>query len=349
MSELWQQHLQQQGAQFDNGRVIGYSKQTNNSAPPAERDATLQLVDLSHFGLIRATGIDAASFLHNQLTNDVNNLAEGHAQWNGWCAVKGRLLMTCALWKSGDSYWLMMPRALVGGTIKRLRMFVLRSKVVLDDMSDELVRFACVGLANTATAVTSPMTVSASNGAMTLQLDSAATVYIATATDAISYWNSKTATAHPTPASAWDLHQIRQGVLTVLPETVEAFVPQMANFELAGGVSFKKGCYPGQEIVARTQYRGILKRRMVRVAISNSPPIAAIALGDKLYSPEFGDQACGEVANFAPTESGDIEALVVAQVASIQGGNLRILAVDGLLASVLTLPYEIPQLLAAVE
>ncbi len=344
MSEQWQQHLQQQGAQFDNGRVVGFNGVGSlGGFNSPKNDSTLQLVDLSHFGLIRATGVDAASFLHNQLTNDVNNLAEGHAQWNGWCAVKGRLLMTCVLWKIGDAYWLMMPRALVGGTIKRLRMFVLRAKVVLDDVSDELVRVGCIGSVDLA-AARSPMTVTSNNGAMMLKPDSAATVYIAPATEAISYWNGKSATAKPAPASAWDLHQIRQGVLTVLPETVEAFVPQMANFELAGGVSFKKGCYPGQEIVARTQYRGILKRRMVRVAIATTE----MALGDKLYSPEFGDQACGEVANFAALETGGVEALVVAQVESIKGGNMRFKAVDGLLAKVLALPYEVPQLLAVV-
>ncbi len=331
MSEQWQQHLQQQGAQFDIGRVSGYAGQTANNSEK-------KLVDLSHFGLIRATGVDAASFLHNQLTNDVNNLGNGHAQWNGWCAVKGRLLMTCVLWKIDDAYWLMMPRALVGSTIKRLRMFVLRSKVVVDDVSDELVR---VGHLSAPNASALPMTVLSANNSMTIQLDNGAIVVIAPATEAIAYWNNAAATK--APAAAWDLHQIRQGVLTVLPETVEAFVPQMANFELAGGVSFKKGCYPGQEIVARTQYRGILKRRMVRVSVATT----TIALGDKFYSPEFSDQACGEVANFALTNDGGVEALVVAQVESIKGARMRLGAVDGLLAGVLTLPYEIPQLVAA--
>ena len=329
MLEQWQQHLQQQGAQFDNGRVCDYTTASTH-------DAALKIVDLSHFGLIRATGVDAASFLHSQLTNDVNNLANGHAQWNGWCAVKGRLLMTCLLWKTDNTYWLMMPRTLVGSTIKRLRIFVLRSKVVLDDVSDELARMGSLG-AQPVTAQN--MTVTHSDGAMLLQLDNAATVYIAPAAQAIAHWNKSSAAK--APANAWDLHQIRQGILTVLPETVEAFVPQMANFELVRGVSFKKGCYPGQEIVARTQYRGILKRRMVRISVTTTK----IALGDKLYSPEFGDQACGEVANFAATDDGGVEALVVAQVESIKGANMRLGAVDGLLAGVLTLPYEIPQLL----
>ena len=333
MSEQWQQHLQQQGAQFDSGRVSGYAGQTANNSDQ-------KLVDLSHFGLIRATGVDAASFLHNQLTNDVNNLPNGHAQWNGWCAVKGRLLMTCVLWKIDDAYWLMMPRALVGSTIKRLRMFVLRSKVVLDDVSDELVRVGQLGAAQTAAQT---MTATQSDGTILLQLDNAATVRIAPAAQAIEHWNNSSSTK--APANTWDLHQIRQGVLTVLPETVEAFVPQMANFELAGGVSFKKGCYPGQEIVARTQYRGILKRRMVRVSVATTK----IALGDRFYSPEFGDQACGEVANFAVTDDGGVEALVVAQVESIKGAKMRMGAVDGLLAGVLTLPYEIPQLMVIAE
>jgi hypothetical protein len=124
---------------------------------------------------------------------------------------------------------------------------------------------------------------------------------------------------------AWDLALIRAGVPTVVAATQDAFVPQMANFELVGGVSFKKGCYPGQEIVARTQYRGILKRRMAIAHVDDAVP----APGQSVYSPAFGDQAAGTVVNAAPVPEGGYDFLVVAQIESLREGELHLGAPDG--------------------
>ncbi len=130
---------------------------------------------------------------------------------------------------------------------------------------------------------------------------------------------------------------IRDGVVQVVPGTQEAFVPQMANYELVGGVSFKKGCYPGQEIVARTQYRGILKKRAVRVRSA-----APLAPGDSVYSEAFGDQSAGTVANVAPSPDGGFEALVVAQLEAIEKKSLRHGSLAGPALDIQPLPYPFP-------
>ena len=138
----------------------------------------------------------------------------------------------------------------------------------------------------------------------------------------------------PATLDDWALSLIREGVVQVVPGTQEAFVPQMANYELVGGVSFKKGCYPGQEIVARTQYRGILKKRAVRVRSA-----APLLPGDSVYSEAFGDQSAGTVANVAPSPDGGFEALVVAQLEAIEKKSLRHGSPAGPTLDIQPLPY----------
>jgi folate-binding protein YgfZ len=127
-------------------------------------------------------------------------------------------------------------------------------------------------------------------------------------------------------ADAWEASLIRAGIPTIVAATQDAFVPQMANFELLGGVSFKKGCYPGQEIVARTQYRGILKRRMALAHVSSGRRPTP---GDAAYSASFGDQAAGTIVSAAPSPDGGFDALLVAQIESLDRDDLRLGAPDG--------------------
>ena len=261
--------------------------------------------------LLRISGDDATAFLQNQFTNDVKALAVGGAQWNGWCTPKGRLLATFVLARDAEGYLLLLPVEFAEEIAKRLRMFVLRSKVKIEDVSAAVPRF---GLWDGA----SPP------GSFRLG-----------ETRAIAFG----ATPRGTPATLddWSLSLIRDGVVQVVPGTQEEFVPQMANYELVGGVSFKKGCYPGQEIVARTQYRGILKKRAIRVRSA-----APIAPGDRVYSEAFGDQSAGTVANVAPSPEGGFEALVVAQLEAIGQRNLRHGSLTGPNLDIQPLPYALP-------
>jgi len=166
---------------------------------------------------------------------------------------------------------------------------------------------------------------------------------VASPENALRLWNEFSAKATKVGAPVWDGLLVREGILNVLPETQDAFVPQMANFELTGGVSFKKGCYPGQEIVARTQYRGILKRRM---ALVHAADASQVKPGASIYAPEFPDQSSGTVANCAPSPQGGFDALVVAQIEAIRGNAMTLDSAGGPRLAVQALPYAVPEFAA---
>ena len=311
----------------------------------ALREGTV-LCDLSHLGLIQATGEDAAAFLHGQFCNDVLALSESNVQWNGWCSPKGRLLVTLLAWPSEHGLFLMLPRSLQPAIQKRLQMFVLRAKVKLSDESDTWVRFGVAGptaesLLRDVAGTVPEKTMSSVHVDIGRIIKLAANRYVVIARpdNAELLWHQLAGKAVLVGAPIWDWLSIQEGIITVLPETQDAFVPQMANFELVGGVSFKKGCYPGQEIVARTQYRGILKRRMAlaHIDITTSP-----IPGEKLFSAAFGDQAAGEIANVAPAPGGGFDMLIVAQIAAISDNNLKYAAAEGLNVNINSLPYAVP-------
>jgi tRNA-modifying protein YgfZ len=345
MNPHWLTHLEQQGAQFADGRVAHYGD------PVGERDALHRgpvLCDLSHDGLILVSGEDAAAFLHNQLSNDVLALREGDAQHTSWCSPKGRMLVSPLLWRGKQGYFLQLPRALQAAIQKRLQMFVLRSKVKLEDVSDQWIR---IGVGYDHLDANSPKSpIHAVFGAVPDTLQSihetrgrviavSPTRYecIIHPDHAVTVWNALAAHARKAGVSSWDLLAIRDGIIDVRTETQDQFVPQMANYELIGGVNFKKGCYPGQEIVARTQYRGILKRRMARVLIEDTTPPK---LGESVFTAEFGDQAAGYVANVASAPHGGFEALVVAQIEGIKSDKMTLS--DGRALRVTSLPYAVP-------
>jgi len=344
MSESWTNSLLKMGARFDAGRVTGYASDTSDYWSIGSRS----ICDLSHYGLMRVSGEDAGRFLQAQLTNDVLALEVGAAQLNGWCSPKGRLLAVFTLWRTSDAYYLMLPRPLQAGIQKRLGMFVLRSKVAIEDASALTVRWGLIG--GTSTQLTDILPDSPSPAAGTalttatgtvVRLSLARTIVLVNPQAAEQMWRDLLSQRSRLTANAWDLATIRDGVIEVLAETQDAYVPQMANFELAGGVSFKKGCYPGQEIVARTQYRGILKRRMVRVRIVSETTLSP---GTPIYSPLFPEQAAGTLALSARADANSVEALVVAQLEAIRNNSLFVdqrFSSDGRL-DVLALPYQLP-------
>ena len=264
---------------------------------------------LPHNALIAMTGDDATGFLHGQFTNDVEALPMGGSQWNGWCSAKGRLLATFLLMRRADGYLLMLPAEIAPAIAKRLGMFVLRSKVKIADVTAAHALFGVVGRE-------ALDGVGALPGVETWSIDDR---WVLTAPAGAQV---------PTTGdeSAWGRALVEAGIVTIVAATQDLFVPQMANFELVGGVNFRKGCYPGQEIVARTQYRGILKRRM---ALAVAPAGTSPQPGQPVYGMAFGEQAAGAIANVAPGDDGTQVVLVVAQLDSLQAGDLRLGAPDG--------------------
>jgi folate-binding protein YgfZ len=344
MSERWIAALTDRGARFADGRVADYG---DAASELAAADGTI-ICDLSHDGLIQVGGTDAAAYLQAQFCNDVAALVEDGAQWNGWCSPKGRMLATFLVWRSADGYLLQLPRALQAAIQKRMQMFVLRSKVTLTDVSAQWIRFGVAGARAAGliekmvgTLPAQSMSTSIFDDGMIVRISANRFEVVARDAVALNWWQELSRNATPAGASVWDGFGVSAGILTVLPETQDAFVPQMANFELIGGVSFKKGCYPGQEIVARTQYRGILKRRMGLVhgegAVMPMP-------GASVYSPVFGDQAAGVVANVSPALGGGFDALVVAQIEALKGGTLTLGSLDGENLGTRLLPYVVPEL-----
>ena len=299
------------------------------------------VADLSHNALLAVSGDDAAAFLHGQLTNDVQALAPGRAQWNGWCSAKGRLLATFLLLRRADDFLLLLPAEIAPGIAQRLKMYVLRSKVKIDEAPLERIGLAGHAAAELVErhfgAAPPPMGSVEKDGATCIALDAARFVIFAPAPAAATMRQALANETLTAGKDAWEWTSIRAGIPTVVAKTQEEFVPQMANFELVGGVSFKKGCYPGQEIVARTQYRGILKKRMAMAHVDGARP----APGDTVHTPAFGEQAAGIVVDAAPAPGGGYDLLVVAQVDGIGAGDLRLGSLAGERLQLLPLPYPV--------
>jgi folate-binding protein YgfZ len=343
MNDRWTNYLIEMGAVFSDGRVTGFGDQTDHGAMPQ----TAGICDLSHYALLKVTGNDAPTFLHNQFTNDVLKLEEGEAQLNGWCTPKGRLIAAFSMWFVDGAYYLLLPRSINTAIQKRLGMFVLRSKVVMEDVSEAHV---CIGVVANAPgawpdAVNQVLpsvgrTTPTAHGLL-VRSSASRLVVVAPQAAAIEAWNRLSASSRTLGANAWDLAAVNDGVIEIIADTQDNFVPQMANYELVGGVSFKKGCYPGQEIVARTQYRGILKRRMAKVAFAAS---ASIKAGASVYSPAFPDQAVGTIAMSAMVNAHRCEALVVAQLEAIETDTLFLdpLCNPESKLSIEPLPYRYP-------
>ncbi|QJR14087.1 YgfZ/GcvT domain-containing protein [Usitatibacter palustris] len=302
------------------------------------------VAELSHNALLAISGDDAATFLQGQLTNDVEALRDGTAQWNGYCSPKGRLLATFLLVRHGKRFLAMMPTEIAAPTAKRLGMFVLRSKVKIEDVTASTSRLGLVGpeaatlVAKHWGAAPQPMAVAERDGALCARLDADRFVLLAPNDQA----ETIRAALEPVAigdTTTWDRAAIQAGIPIVVAATQDAFVPQMANFELIGGVSFKKGCYTGQEIVARTQYRGILKKRMALVHVDGQDAPQA---GDSVYSSAFGEQSSGQIANVAPSPGGGFDALVVAQLEALAKNDLRWKSPDGVAVQLRQLPYPVP-------
>jgi folate-binding protein YgfZ len=303
-------------------------------------DATLPLTlphgvtRLDDWGVIRASGADAASFLHGQLTQDVLHLDGAHARLAGYCSVKGRLLASFVMWRRAPEEILLACSAdLLPGVLKRLSMFVLRAKCKLTDASAE---WPLWGLAGEAAAA-APATVWARRSVGAADLLRLPDAVVDGRAVARALWaGAETPAGAPLPADAWRWLEVHSGVARITAATSEQFVPQMINLELVGGVNFQKGCYPGQEVVARSQYRGTLKRRGQIVAAAT-----ALQPGQEVFHSADPGQPAGMVV-MAGAWGEHHAALVELKLAALEGGSLHAGAADGPALGLSTLPYAIP-------
>lgn len=303
------------------------------------------ITPLSHLGVIRAVGADAASFLHGQLSNDFALLQFDHARLAAFCTAKGRMLASFIGFKrSADEIVLICDRSLLAPTLKRLSMFVLRAQCKLSDATAD---FALYGLSGQAAEQY------ASAGAAPWSLQQQGDAHVLTLYPAAgnprALWVAPAGVVPEGPVLSeglWQWSEVQSGVATLSAPVVDAFVPQMLNYESLGGVNFKKGCYPGQEIVARSQFRGTLKRRAY-VAHAEQ----ALSVGQEVFTAEDLEQATGTVVQAAAAPDGGWDAIVSMQIASSTRDDLfahtalaegqSADAGKGIALQILPLPYEL--------
>lgn len=292
---------------------------------------------LAHYGVIRAQGADAAPFLHSQLTQDFALLNECEARLAAFCSAKGRMQASfIGLKYAPDDIWLLCPIDVLAPTLKRLQMFVLRAKVKLNDATAQTVVYGAVGDTVPASLPSTNWSRYEASPWHWVRLPDAEQLPRALAITNQS--NDLPAPAGPTLAPEWwPWLEVRSGVGSVGAAVADHLVPQMLNYESVGGVNFKKGCYPGQEVVARSQYRGILKRRAY-LAHSTAP----LNVGDEVFHASDREQPCGIVVNAAahPLGSG-FDAIVSMQTSASDGQALTIASPDGPALQLQALPYEL--------
>ena len=293
------------------------------------------ITPLTHLGVIRAQGDEAAKFLHGQLTQDFALLGPQQARLAAYLSPKGRMLASfIGCQRSATEVLLVCSRDLLAATLKRLSMFVLRTKVKLTDASDE---FALYGLAGDALI---SIAGSACPAWAKADFDDQILVHLYPALGQprglwIAPQGSPAPQGQALDAALWAWGEVRSGVATLSAPLVEIFVPQMLNYESVGGVNFKKGCYPGQEVVARSQFRGTLKRRTYLAHASSD-----ISVGSEVFAADDLEQPCGTVVQTAPSPQGGVDALVSLQIAATEQ-PLQVGAAGGVALQLQALPYPL--------
>ncbi|MFD2367942.1 YgfZ/GcvT domain-containing protein [Pseudoduganella sp. GCM10020061] len=302
---------------------------------------------LTDLGVISVTGEDAATFLHSQLTNDVQHLTPAEARLAGYCSPKGRLMATFLMWRNAESVFLQLPRELQPALQKRLSMFVLRAKAKLSDATPE----ATIGFGGARAPAVLESLFGTLPPAPNTKIDhplgtlirlpdgfgAPRYMWLAAPGAGEQAWPALSQLALG-GADSWQLAAIHAGVPQVTARTQEQFVPQMVNLELLGGVNFKKGCYPGQEIVARSQYLGKLKRRTALASIAGQAQA-----GDEVFSLVDPGQPCGMVVNAASNGNGGVDALVEMKLGALDD-DVRLGSADGPRVDFLPMPYPLDAL-----
>lgn len=298
-----------------------------------ELNGVAPLIDL---GVIRAEGEDAAKFLHGQMTQDFSLLGLSEARLAAFCSAKGRMQASFYGFKRSHSEILLVcSKDILAPTLKRLSMFVMRAKAKLTDASNDYAVYGLAGNAIESIAGASP------SAWAKVDIGNANLISLYPA-DSVrrALWVAPVAETAPAGVAlsldTWAWGDVRSGIAMITAPIVEAFVPQMLNYESVGGVNFKKGCYPGQEVVARSQFRGTLKRRAYLVHCD-----AALKAGDEVFQAGDGSQPCGTVAQAAPSPVGGFDAIVSVQVSAAQAGGLHLGAANGPAMAVTPAPYPL--------
>lgn len=343
MDTEWQHLLERAGADIAHGTAQHYGKpqQERHIASTGE-----SVADLSHLPLVRVRGAEAEKFLQGQFTNDMRLVTARQSQLSAYCSPKGRALAITRFFRRNDDYCFALPAALIEPTVSRLRKYVLMSKVTFQT-ADELVHLGYSdprGGGHLREALGSELPSAAGDvaevdGISVIRVPGVTARFelVGTVEQLRPLWQGLVAQAAPIGAGPWEYLDIAAGLPVIYPETMEAFVPQMLNLDILGGISFKKGCYTGQEVVARTHYLGKLKRRMYQLHCNEDAPPAP---GTPLFSTALrGDESAGAVVRAQAAPGGGSALLAVLQTDAAAGGGLRLGSLEGPECRMLALPY----------
>jgi hypothetical protein len=339
MNPVWHEFLVRQAGNRADGEDFGSPMDELTAA-----SANVVIVPLVDQGLIGIDGPDAAPFLHALATNDVEGLGADSVRFGGLCTAKGRMFASFYVWRTDGGLVVQVAADILAALLKKLSMYILRSKVKLTDLGVGITLLGIGGpkadalVGQLAGKVPDVRQLLSMPGGHVMRLDRNRFVLALEPQAAIDLWPKAVAIARPAGSAAWRWLEIAAGQPRVVAATQEAFVPQMLNMEIAdvGGLVFTKGCYPGQEVVARTQYLGKIKRRMYRVALA-----APVLPGTDVFTPESAGQHCGSIVNVAPSPDGGFEALLVVQSSGAEAGEVHVGSPDGPLVRFLSLPYSV--------
>jgi tRNA-modifying protein YgfZ len=344
-SSKWLQFLESRGARIAHNSTV--ESRVEFGRPEAELRSARSgsvVAPLTHLATLGFAGADAQAFLQGQVSCDVQALDSVHAALGCYCTPQGRMLANFVLWRDGNDLRMALSADIADAIQKRLRMFVLRSKVEISMLDADPVLLGVAGPAGARALVdaigAAPvdlMSLHSHDGATAIGLPGGRFLVAVRPQRAIALWQELAATLESVGTVAWQWLDIVTGMPLVTGPTQDQFVPQMTNLELIGGISFQKGCYTGQEVIARAQYRGKVKRRMYLAHIAG----AAAQAGDRVVGADDNEPAGGVVVNAAPSPEGGSDVLAVLQSASLGSGSLHLHTLDGPMLELRTLPYGI--------
>jgi len=342
MNADWRRVLEGFGARIVNDHVLAYGDPKGELAAALNGDV---IVDLSPLALIEVAGEDAQGFLAAQLTSDVRALTADRSELSAWCSPQGRVLALLRIYRTADAFFLLLPSDLAESTLKRLRMYTLRSRVTISDRSDELLRVGVSGeaarttVADTTDLPDRPDQVTHGDGLTVIRLpDRRPRVLLVGRLDLLAtFWTHSAASLRPASSTAWDLLNIEAAQPQVFTETRDKFLPQMLNLDLLGGLSFSKGCYPGQEVIARLKYRAQLKQRLY---IGRADTGEVPAPGTRL-AVQGSDMSAGEIVMAAPHPEGGVMCTAVVQIELATTNRVHVGSHSGPLIRFSPPPYNV--------
>lgn len=346
MNKAWQNFLASEGIL---PKEISANATSDSGQSLDSPDASCRLHPLTTYGLLKISGPEASSFLQAQFTNDVAQVTGSIGQLNAYCSPKGRVIALFSMVKHADAFYLIVPTEVLPAFHQRLKMFVLMAKVTLEDYSDQHACFGISGARAETALQTAELKIPAehyhtevNNHLLIQKLPAIRGEYrfeiIGPPDHLIPLWEKLSSTSIKSTETLWQRDTILTGIPTVTTDIVDTFIPQMLNLDLIDAVSFTKGCYPGQETVARTRHLGKLKRRTFLLQIDTAH---APAIGSKIEDDD--ENTLGQVINVSAHTPDSCVALAVLNLDAADAKSLQLADANKTPASLMTMPYDLPQ------